>query len=146
MYVMLEAFKNVILAYALRGDVQGLFTFVPGKNKVDKAVWESILKQHSKAFIAHYSTLLHAFDTRFDTGTKDHLNDYSEEEMLEIVAHARRPEFLEYLLQVERERILDFAPRPAVIDAILAKMPVKEYDPAELDALGEQFSNYHAVS
>jgi hypothetical protein len=142
MYVMLEAVRNILLSYVLEGGRQQVFTFVPGKNKIDPAIWECIQKQHAKAFADHYGKLLHPFDTQFDTGTKAHLNHYNHQEMLEIVANAGRGDFLEYLLQVERERTLGFMPRFAVLDAILDKIPAKHIDPAELDALGAQYRNY----
>ena len=62
--------------------------------------------------------------------------------MLDIVAHARTPHFLKHLLRLEQQRTLGFKPRRAVIDALLAKIPAKAIDPAELDALGAAYANY----
>lgn len=142
MYVMLEAVKNTMLSYALANGIQKIFTFVPGKNKVDDLVWKAILNQHAQAFEIHSSKFLYPFKTEFDTGTKPHLNDYSEQERLEIVANVHNTAFLEHLLHLEQERKIDFKPRPAVVAAIQAKVPVKAWKLEDLDDLGEQYRNY----
>ncbi len=142
MYVLLEAARNVMLPYQLAKGVQQVFTFVPGKNKIDDAIWKKIIEQNENDYRAHHAKLLHPFETGFDTGTKAHLDDYSEQEMLEIVAGVHNPEFLEYLLHNEHERKFDFAPRNSVIGAIKSRLPQRQMQLDELNALGNQMREY----
>jgi hypothetical protein len=142
MYVLLETSKNVMLPYASAKGPQKIFTFVPGKNKVDDGIWKAVLKQNAQGYEIHYSKFLRPFETGFDTGTKPHLNDYSEEEMLEIIANVRSTDFLEYLLHIEHERKIYFKPRLAVVAAITAKLPSREIPLDELNRLGSQMREY----
>ena len=142
MYVMLEDFKNVALYCTFPNGSQRLVTFVPGKNRIDEKVWKALIKSNAEKFEVHYKNVLHPFKSKLDTGCRSHLFDYSEEEMLEIIENVHSVRFLEYLLDIERERRFEYMPRKPVIAALLAKMPPKETDPAELKRLADFYANF----
>ena len=142
MYVMLEDFKNVALYCTFPNGSQRLVTFVPGKNRIDERVWKTLIESNAEKFEAHYKDILHPFESTLDSRCQQHLFDYSEEEMLEIIENVHSVRFLEYLLDIERERRFEYTPRKAVISALLAKIPPKETDPEELKRLADGYANY----
>lgn len=135
MYVMLEDVKNVALHCRLENGLQRMVTFSPGKNQLDKKLWQALVKENAQRFEAHFKGILRPFETAFDTGCRAHLFDYTEAEMLEIIENVHSVTFLEYLLHLERERKIDYAPRSAVIAALLAKIPKPEPSLAEVARL-----------
>ena len=142
MYVILEAFREISLPYSLANGRKRVFTFVPGKNKIDKEVLELIIKQNGKDYKAHYFKLIYPFETQFDTGQREHLSDYTEAEMLEIVASVHDVGFLDYLLQLERERKFGYEPRFAVIKAIQNQKPPEEPSADATVFLRNMYENY----
>jgi hypothetical protein len=74
-----------------------------------------------------------------------HMNDHSEEEMLQIVAVTDDRESLERLLAAERERICVFKPRAVIIEAVLAKLSKcaqPEYDSQHLNKMRRLYESY----
>jgi len=145
MYVFLESVSNLNIPYSVKNAVRTLHKahmFVPGKNYIHDDLWDIIVDQNQNEFESHYSKFLFPFQTKFDTGQKPELRDYTEEEMLEIVDQAKTRAFLEHLHLLEIERRFDFKARQSVVDAIKRKMPPPEYDLDELKKRGENILNY----
>jgi hypothetical protein len=142
MYVMLEDVKSVTLHCRLADGQKHMVVFSPGKNLVPDDTWAAIVGDNEQGFKAHYGQILHPFESRLYTLCRPHLNEYNEEEMLEIVDNARRPQFLEHLLALERQRVVLFAPRRRVLFTILEKLPAKQIPEAELAALAQGYANY----
>lgn len=142
MYIMLEASRNVTLHAKMADGTRRMVTFVPGVNIIDDQLWKALVEGNAKRFENHFGDFLHPFESKLKTECRADLNDYSEAEMIEIIDNCHTAQFLDYLLHVERDRTLGFAPRKRVIDFLLAKIPPKEIPMDELNAMGAAVRKY----
>jgi hypothetical protein len=80
-----------------------------------------------------------------DQSSEKHIWDHTEEEMLAVVSVTEDYEDLQRLLQTEMERRVDYKPRKAVIDAILAKIQkcgTSTKESEHCDAMRKIFDSY----